>query len=195
MAIPLHKCVICQHFQQKCCIMTIIWLLSPSMTKSNKYYASNNDGSIFCVRAKIPSHEALVTFHLLREIKGTPDRKIGEVSIRLLGDLAKSPYLTNFQLEPGLSEKVGQLLYASALKYLREETEHRCARIETLHNRDTLRKSAILSNFEKSDEYITDGKKIIIYSYDLEFMRHAPDLMRLIDYQLQKRVDTPLPRR
>lgn len=166
------------------------------MSQSTRYYASNNDGSIFCVLAKTPSKESLLTFHMYREIKGAPDRKIGEVSMRLSGDKGKNPYLTNFQLEPGLDEKTGQLLYTSALKYLREETQHHYARVEILHNRDIPRKSAILSNFEKSDEYIADGKKFIVYQYDLEFMRHAPDLMKLIDYQLQnKRVDTPFPGR
>ena len=160
-----------------------------------KYYAMNRDGSIFCVLAQVPysRERPLATFHLCREIKGAPDQKIGQVCVRLLGDKTKNPYLTNFQLEPGLDEKIGHLLYTAALKFLREETQHRYARIETLHNRDILRNCAILSNFEKSDEYIVDGKKIIIYRYDLEFMRHAPDILRLIDYQLQKRVETPSP--
>ncbi len=165
---------------------------------STKYYASNGDGGIFCMLAQIPysSGRPLATFHLFREIKGAPDQKIGEVSVRLLGDKNKAPYLTSFQLDPGLDEKVGHLLYTGALKYLREETEHRYAKIETLHDKDVLRKCVILSNFKKTDEYIADGKKIIIYRYDLEFMRHAADLMKLIDYQLQnKRVETPSPGR
>jgi hypothetical protein len=168
----------------------------PGMSNSGtKYYGSIEDGSIFCMLVKVPpgNERPFATFHLMREIKGAPDQKIGQVCVRLLGDKTKNPYLTNFQLEPGLDEKVGHLLYTAALKFLREETQHRYARIETLHNRDILRNCAILSNFEKSDEYIVDGKKIIIYRYDLEFMRQAPDILRLIDYQLQKRVETPSP--
>ncbi len=160
-------------------------------SSGNKYYASNGDGSIFCMLAQVPhsSGRPLATFHLMREIKGAPDQKIGEISARLVG--GKTPYLANFQLNPGFDEKVGHLLYTGALKYLREETEYLYARIETLHDKDVLRKCAILANFEKLDEYIADRKKIIVYRYDLEFMRHAPDLMRLIDYQIQKRVETP----